>query len=93
MKAKQINISEIPYSYLKHFRGIYTIINSDNTETPREFEIIYEVNTEDLRKRVNFYPRGNKFSQIEQEEILIQFNLQINGPDTSNTGESDINEG
>lgn len=91
--AIQIKIAEQPYSKLLHYRGTFTRIH-ENKEDSREFEIVYEINHEDLRKRINFYARGHKFMQSEKEDILKQFNLQVNNDlVSSNTGESNINEG
>jgi len=84
--AIRIEIDEKPYSYLQHYSGSYTTFKGDKEEL-RFFEVVYETNEKDLRKRINFFPNGNKFTESEKEEILKQFNLQINGTIPGSGGE------
>ncbi len=83
-----INIAELPYSSTRFYKGIYT---SEKNET-KEFEIVLEVNTEDKRKKVSFFPRGFKYSNEEREMILRQFNAGLGGRDICMDGENLIEE-
>ncbi len=70
----KITIIDRPVSQLSFYKGDIEI----NGEV-RAFQVCLDINSEEKRKKINFYADGSKFTEGEKTDILMQFNEQLLG--------------
>ena len=68
-----IRINKDCYSQLRFFNG--EIVIDDKV---RKYQLCFDENFEEKRKKINFYADGSNYTEKEKEEILLAFNELIN---------------